>query len=194
MDKQPMAVQFQLPVWVAEYVEGYQPTTDLSQRMQFVVEASRRNVEAETGGPFAAAIFEQESGALVALGVNLVTTEELSILHAEMVAIALAQRTLNHYDLSAEGLPALELVTSTEPCAMCLGAIPWSGVRHVVTGALGMDAEVVGFDEGTKPADWVAALEARGITVACEVERPSAREVLRYYQQQGGALYNARGG
>jgi len=84
----------------------------------------------------AAAIFESESGRLVSLGgVNLVTSEGLSILHAETLALALAQHKPGTYDLGRYDLPAHELVTVTEPSAMCLGAIPWSGVRRLITGA-----------------------------------------------------------
>ena len=61
-------------------------------------------------------------------------------------------------------------MTSTEPCAMCLGAIPWPGVGHIATAAHDMDARAIGFEEGSKPDDWVKELELRGIKVR-ELER-----------------------
>jgi tRNA(Arg) A34 adenosine deaminase TadA len=67
--------------------------------------------------------------------VNVVVTHNCSILHAEMVAIALAQKKLGRYDISDEGKSDYELVASTELCAMCFGAIPWSGVTRLVCGA-----------------------------------------------------------
>jgi len=67
--------------------------------MSFVIEAAQLNISKSTGGPFAAAVFETESGKLVSLGVNLVTSEGLSILHAEIVAFALAQKKIGSYDL-----------------------------------------------------------------------------------------------
>jgi tRNA(Arg) A34 adenosine deaminase TadA len=69
---------------------------------------------------------------------------------------------------------------------MCFGAIPWSGVRQLVCGARASDAEAIGFDEGPKPARWVAALEARGIKVVRDIQRAEARAVLREY---AGPLY-----
>jgi tRNA(Arg) A34 adenosine deaminase TadA len=75
---------------VSEYTKDIDIITDINDRMAFVVEASRRNVQNKTGGPFAAAVFEKESARLISLGVNLVTTQHLSMLHAEMVAISLA--------------------------------------------------------------------------------------------------------
>ena len=83
------------------------------------------------------------------------------------------------------------LVASTDPCAMCLGAIPWSGVRHLLTGARDSDARAIGFDEGPKVADWQGALRERGIEVRCDVLRDEARAVLEAYRDNGGSIYNA---
>jgi len=185
---------FDLPDWLDVHAAGYRPTDDVDARMAFVIEAARRNVAEGTGGPFAAAVFEQRSGVLVALGVNLVTTQGLSMLHAEMVAIAVAQRARHSYDLGAAGLPAHELVTSAEPCAMCLGGIGWSGVTSVISGATDADARAVGFDEGPKPPDWAQTLRTRGITVREGVGREAARGVLAQYRAQGGPIYNSREG
>jgi len=185
---------FDLPDWLDVHAATYRPTRDVAARMRFVIEAAHLNVAAQTGGPFAAAIFERDSGVLVGLGVNLVTSQGLSMLHAEMVAMAVAQRALGAWDLGAEGLPAHELVTTTEPCTMCLGGIAWSGVRSVVSGATDADARAVGFDEGPKPVDWVRALLERGIAVREQVERDDARAVLDHYKAQGGRIYNSREG
>ena len=105
-----------------------------------------------------------------------------------------AQQLVGDFDLGGEGQPSYELVASTEPCSMCFGAIPWSGIRHLVCGARGEDAEAVGFDEGTKPAEWVRALEERGITVERDALRDEAASVLREYAERGGEIYNARRG
>ena len=113
---------------------------------------------------------------------------------AGMMAIARAQETLGVYDLGAESLPVHELVTSCEPCAMCFGAIPWSGVRRVVCGASESDARAIGFDEGPRMRDWQQALAARGIEVATGVCGPQAREVLQRYARSGGEIYNSRQG
>lgn len=77
---------------------------------------------------------------------------------------------------------------------MCFGAIPWSGVRQVISGATDADVRAIGFDEGPKPDDWRQALEDRGIKVLSGVHRDKASTVLRTYMNQGGRLYNARQG
>ena len=160
--------------------------------MSLVIEAAQRNISEGTGGPFAAAVFEMESGKLISLGMNLVLSRGLSILHAEMVAFALAQKKIGSYDLGRYDLPAHELVTSIEPCAMCFGAIPWSGVRRVITGARDADARSIGFDEGPKMKDWRSELEKRGIATICDVSREAAAQVLLNYSLQGGIIYNSR--
>ncbi|BAO45144.1 CMP/dCMP deaminase zinc-binding [Thiolapillus brandeum] len=190
----PMSVCFSLPNWVEAYLDSCKTAATDEARMSLVVEAARRNVLEGSGGPFAAAVFESGSGRLVSLGVNLVVPEGLSMLHAEMVAFSMAQHRLGTYDLGGPGMPSHELVTSTEPCAMCLGATCWSGVTRVVTAAADQDARAMGFDEGPKPVDWVAELARRGIEVKTRVLRDEALAVLETYRSMGGEIYNSRRG
>ncbi len=188
-------VKLRLPDWVGELSsDADRRYRTVEDRMRFVVELSRLNVRRGTGGPFGAAIFERETGRLLAPGVNLVVGSGCSVFHAEMVAVMVAQKSLGTFDLGGEGLPPYELVASTEPCAMCLGATPWSGVRHLVCGARDEDARAVGFDEGAKMAEWVGSLEERGISVELGVLRGEAVAVLREYAERGGEIYNSRRG
>jgi tRNA(Arg) A34 adenosine deaminase TadA len=188
-------VNFELPGWIEEVVgdpERVYPTAE--DRMRLAVELSRMNVEHGTGGPFGSAVFDLETKRLVAPGVNLVTTAGCSIAHAEMVAIMFAQRAIGSFDLGGPDQPMRELVASTEPCAMCFGATPWSGVRRLVCGARDEDARAIGFDEGPKLPDWKAALEERGIEVFRDVLRDEAASVRRHYAESGGVIYNSREG
>jgi len=162
--------------------------------MELVTTLARRNVDEGTGGPFGAGIFDMLSGRLIAPGINMVMSANCSVAHAEIVAMMLAQKRMGNYDLGADGLPVMELVSSTEPCVMCLGALVWSGVRRLVCGARDSDARKVGFDEGPKPDDWIDALESRGISVVRDVGRNAAVQVLDRYAAQGGVIYNARQG
>ena len=73
-------------------------------------------------------------GAILAIDNQIVLEAENSVLtesdltrHAEMNLVSAACR-----NLSPEEIKKSVLFTSTEPCAMCLGAIYWSGVRSVV--------------------------------------------------------------
>lgn len=183
-----------LPEWVEAHVAaGPGIFPDVETRMHFVINLARENVERGTGGPFGAGVFDAD-GRLIAPGVNLVESSNCSILHAEMVAIALAQQSLGRYDLSDSGAVEHELATSTEPCAMCFGAIPWSGVTRLACGARDEDARAIGFDEGPKLSNWDDALETRGIQVMRDILRSEAIAVLEHYRNEGGLIYNARGG
>lgn len=182
-----------LPEWVVDAIPG--PETVFStaeERMQLVLALARQNIK-NGGGPFGAAVFDMESGRLVAPGINLVQQSNCSVVHAEIVAIILAQQQVANFDLGADGLPACELVSSTEPCAMCLGALPWSGIRSLVCGARDADARGIGFDEGEKPENWIAALESRGIRVTRDILRSGATAIMQQYVDEGGIIYNGRG-
>jgi tRNA(Arg) A34 adenosine deaminase TadA len=185
-------LNIRLPDWLPAWLERHATRFPRPEaRMALVIGLARENV-ARGGGPFAAAIFDRR-GELLMPAVNQVVPGHCSLLHAEMLAIALAQQRLGNYDLGTHAKAPLELVASTEPCAMCLGAVVWSGVGRLVCGARGEDAEAIGFDEGPKPADWVEALGARGIEVTRDVLGEEAAAVLRLYAGRGGTLYNPGG-
>jgi tRNA(Arg) A34 adenosine deaminase TadA len=182
---------FDLPTWAKFTVRQQKmPLVSRVARMRFVIRLSMENLKHDTGGPFGAAVFEAKTGTLVSIGVNIVVLANCSHSHAEMVALANAQKELDNFDLGAPGLSEHELVTSCEPCAMCYGAIPWSGVRRVVCGARAEDAEAIGYDEGSKPTNWARALEARTISVIQDVCRKEALAVLQEYKKRGGVIYN----
>lgn len=189
----PQKCEFELPGWVELFLESWMmPLTTVSQRMQLAVALSEENVRQETGGPFAAVVVNEETGTLVSAGVNLVITSGLSVAHAEIVALSLAQVAIGDWNLSCHD--PLQLVTTCEPCSMCFGAVPWSGVKSLVCGASTQDAEAAGFDEGHKPDDWANSLQRRGIVVQCGVLQAEAAAVLATYQASGGAIYNASQG
>lgn len=178
-----------LPDWLKERLAAPIWLQDDEARMRFVIELARENITRGTGGPFAAAVFRSDDGMLAAAGVNSVTRLNNAVLHAEVVALMFAQARAGSYTLRAAG-SAYDLVTSCEPCAMCLGATLWSGVRRLVCGATRDDAERVGFDEGPVFPESYAYLERRGIAVVRQVLRAEAAGVLDWYLRSGGVVYN----
>jgi tRNA(Arg) A34 adenosine deaminase TadA len=184
-----MHCQVMLPEWLDSLVEEWpDPLATVEQRMRLAVELSAENVRHGTGGPFGAIVVEDQSNHLLGVGVNLVTTLELSFAHAEMVALSLAQSAISNWNLGAK--VDVQLVTSCEPCAMCFGAVPWSGVTSLVWGARKEDAETAGFDEGDKPGNWVQTLENRGIQTQRDILREEAAAVLARYARKEGAIYH----
>lgn len=183
------AFTISLPDWIRGFLAGLPARfASAEDRMRLAIDLSRENIGRRTGGPFGAAVFDMDSGKLISVGVNCVVPDNCSIAHAEMVAMALAQQKLQTFDLSSKG--RFELATSCEPCAMCLGAIPWSGVQSVLCGASEDDVLAIGFDEGAKPAKWQQELKKRGITVSEGLLRNDASGVLQDYLRSNGAIYN----
>ncbi len=180
------------PPWVAGMVDWERRYDGDEERMRLAIALARANVERGTGGPFGAAILERDTGRLVAVGMNSVVRLHNCTLHGEMVAFMMAQQRLGSFTLGAPGMPAHELVTSCAPCAMCLGAILWSGVQRVVCGAAREDATHLGFEEGPVffPESY-RYLEERGIAIVHDVCRDEAREVLESYRRNKGTIYNA---
>ncbi len=179
-----------LPAWVDEVVDWDRRYAGDAERVGLAIALSRENVERCTGGPFGAAVFESVSGALVGVGVNCVERLGNSALHAEVVAIMFAQQRVGSFTLGGPGAPARELVSSCEPCAMCLGATHWSGVGRLVFAASRADATELAFDEGPVFPESYAYLERRGIRIDREIGRAEAAAVLRLYRERGGLIYN----
>lgn len=188
-------ISITLPEWVQREVVPGQRFGTLEERMRFVISLAARNVERETGGPFGAAVFERETGVLVAPGVNRVELSRCSAAHAESVALMVSQRVLGTYDLGAPQLPALELVTSSQPCIQCYGNVWWSGISRLVTGtSLAQTSAIGGFDEGPVPSNWAEILRdrqppERAVDVIEGVLAGEACAVLERYAQKGGTRY-----
>jgi tRNA(Arg) A34 adenosine deaminase TadA len=191
MSDMSAAVSITWPEWIHETITfGTRYGTD-HDRMRLAIELARQNVVRGTGGPFGAAIFERSTGALLSVGVNSVVRLNNSALHAEMLAIMMAEHRLGSYTLAGSSSGSYELVSSCDPCAMCLGAVLWSGVRRLVTGADRDDATALSFEEGPVFPQSYVYLQERGVEITRSVLRQEAAAVLELYRRQGGQIYNA---
>jgi tRNA(Arg) A34 adenosine deaminase TadA len=181
----------QLPDWVLDEIADDPPTMpDVEDRMRLAHRLADRNYREGTGGPFAAIVTDPADGTIVSVGVNLVLAGNLSSLHAEVVAISLAQVKLGTWDLGDRNL---ELDVNWRPCAMCYGATLWSGVtRLVIAGEGDIVEELTGFDEGPMRDDWKEQFHQRGIHVHTDVLREEAIAVFRAYGQSETTVYNGR--
>lgn len=180
-----------LPDWMGAFARRLPDSLPSArERMAVAISLAEQNTRHDTGGPFGALVVSMEEGRVIALGVNRVESQLCSSAHAEIVALSLAQRHMGQWNLAETGHGPMQLVTSCEPCAMCLGAIPWSGVRSVLCGATKADAEAAGFDEGVRPDDWIEALERRHIDVRTGMLREQAARVLERYVKSGRTIYN----
>ena len=185
-----------LPDWVLDEVAGAPLTTD-EECIALTNRLARRNFLEGTGGPFAAIVVDADSGELVSVGVNLVLSSGLSVTHAEVVALSLAQVGTGAWDLGADGARRTIFVNA-QPCVQCYGATMWSGVTRLVMGCDGAAVErLAKFDEGPLPHDWVEQFETRGIEVVRGVLLEESLDVHREYGERVAAgtvtVYNARG-
>ena len=184
------SVAVTLPAWVQGVVDAYPACTSDTERMRLAITLARENIVRGSGGPFGAAIFARGAPRPLAVGVNCVERLRNAVLHAEIVALMLAEARLGSYTLRAPGAPEYELFTSCAPCAMCLGATLWSGVRRIVCAAGREDAMALGFDEGPVfPESW-RYLEAQGIALEHGLLAAEAGAVMRRYREGNGLVYN----
>jgi len=176
-----------LPDWINQEIDQKVLYITDEDKMQLAIKLARLNVTNGTGGPFGAAIFENEKGVLVSVGVNRVVLEKCSVAHAEIVAIMMAQSSLGRYRLDDQ---KYVLASSSQPCSMCFGALIWSGVDKLIFGAMKKDVDrLAGFDEGPLPPDWIGELEIRNIKVVPGVLQRRACQILKLYKNQGGVVY-----
>lgn len=189
-----MKFEISLPDWaIAENEKLPSHFVTLEERMAVVIRFAELNLAKDTGGPFAAGIFEKQSGKCVIIGVNRVVPSSVSSAHAEIVTISMAQQILNTFDLGGPGMPEHQLVVNARPCAMCFGSIPWSGVRSVAVGARGEQVEkITGFDEGPIHPQWQQELRSRGIEVVEDVLHEEAIQVFHRFRDSGLPVYNGR--
>ncbi|TWP51792.1 nucleoside deaminase [Lentzea tibetensis] len=114
---------------------------------------------ANGGGPFGAMIVRD--GEVIATGVNQVTPTLDPTAHAEVVAIRAACQALGDFKLTG-----CTLISSCEPCPLCLSAALWARVDKVVYAADRHDAAAAGFDDlefyelfGRPREDWSLPVE-----------------------------------
>lgn len=165
---------------------------DDERKMKYVIGLAEWNHSVCKGGPFAAAVFHDESHELISIGVNRVVPDVCSLAHAEALAIGLAQQQLNTCQLASSG--PFTLFASGQPCVQCFGMLWWSGLSRLVTAASAADIEeLTNFDEGPLVANWQQMLGDRAplnaVRVTEGVCRSEARAVLKSYQESGGDNY-----
>lgn len=186
-------VHLTLPAWVHDAVDTTRAYPSDADKVALAILLSKHNVEAQSGGPFGAAVFGPDDR-IISVGVNRVVPQATSLAHAENMAYMLAQQRTQrprlNRDADDQPVGPITLATSSQPCCQCYGATVWAGVDRLLIGARAEDVEALTeFDEGPLPADWVGELGKRGIEVVRDLERDAACAVLRMYGERGGANY-----
>lgn len=106
--------------------------------MRRAIALSLEMMRSDKGGPFGAVVVKD--GQIVAEGFNQVTSSKDPTAHAEVVAVRLACKALDTFDLTG-----CEIYTSCEPCPMCLSAIYWARLDRIWYANDRHDAAAIGF-------------------------------------------------
>ncbi len=100
-----------------------------------------------------------------------------AISHAELRAIEDAMGEMGGH-LCAEGGHGATIYSSCEPCAMCMGAILYTGISRLIYGATLEDSAECVNDILASSEDIANACRNRTIEIVPEVLRSEAKEVL----------------
>lgn len=132
---------------------------DHSNHLRTAIAVARRARE-KGNHPFGA-ILVAADGAVLLEAENTVNTEHDCTGHAETNLVRMACRRFERAVLEQ-----CTLYTSTEPCAMCAGAIHWSGIGRVVYG-LGEDDLYAMTSDGTNLDNETMTLPCREVFARC---------------------------
>ena len=132
---------------------------DHSTYLRIAIAVARRARE-KGNHPFGAILVDAD-GAVLLEAENTVNTEHDCTGHAETNLVRMACRCFER-----DVLERCTLYTSTEPCAMCAGAIHWSGIGRVEYG-LGEEGLYALTSDGTNPDNETMTLPSREVFARC---------------------------
>lgn len=110
----------------------------MEEYLKLAVLEAQEGLKNNDGGPFGAVIIKD--GRIVSKAHNCVLKENDSTAHAEVMAIRKASQELETYDLTG-----CIIISSSEPCPMCLSAIVWSNIKEVYYGTTKDEVGKIGF-------------------------------------------------
>ncbi len=146
------------------------------EHLHFIEETYRLARQAVANGnhPFGALLVY--NGEIVLTAENSVHTQDDMTRHAELNLVQRAAQAL-----SPEVRAGAMLYTSTEPCAMCSGAIYWAGYRTVVYGTAETTLAAHAGDDFLIPCRTVFAKGAEAVTVIGPVADDAGGEIHASY-------------
>ena len=123
--------------------------------MQRAIELSIESINSG-GGPFGSVIVKDNK--IISEGMNRVTVNNDPTAHGEIVAIRLATKSLNNFNLKG-----CELYSSTEPCPMCLSANYWARIDKVYYANTRNDTKKINFDDSLIYSERIKKIDQRKI-------------------------------
>lgn len=155
--------------------------------MQVAIAQARRAMAA--GQPPYGACIVAPDGTVLAAAHNTLWQDQDATAHAEVQAIRAACRTLGRSDLAG-----CVMVSTAEPCSMCLSAGVWAGVARVVHAIDMQDEPRFGLAPATVPCRTMLQLMGRDLPVRSGLMRAQMHEVLEdWLRRQAAARVAAPG-
>lgn len=140
---------------------------------------ARRAIKEKTGGPFGAVVVHRDR--IVGCGMNTVLRDHDPTAHAEINAIRNAAEQLKGHDLKE-----CFLVTTSEPCPMCLMAAHWAGLQKIYYAAPRALAGRYGFRD-EKLAQMIDGSQIKTVEVGDFYQQ--AEELFELWREQGSQIY-----
>jgi guanine deaminase len=144
--------------------------------LQQAVDLAVENARSGQGGPYGAIIVKDNR--LISASGNKVTTTIDPTAHAEVMAIRLACKELNDFQLQG-----CILYSSCEPCPMCLGAIYWARLAKVYFACSRYDAAAANFDDSFI-YDEISVLPHQRSIAMLHLNLPNAREPFNIWAEK----------
>ena len=132
--------------------------------MQEAVKEAFKGIKKGEGGPFGAVIVLD--GKVIAKAHNTVVKDNDPTAHAEVNAIRKASKKLKTYCLKG-----CELITTCEPCPLCLAAIKWAGIKKATYGCSRKDAGKLGFSDARMYEEFEGKREQNTLLICSEREK-----------------------
>ncbi len=155
---------------------------DLDAYIQEAIAEALNGIRANDGGPFGACIVYQDK--IVAKAHNTVLRDRDPTCHAEINCIRAASKVLKSFDLSE-----CVLISTSEPCPMCLGAIYWARIRKVFFGVKTEIAEQYGFSDVFIYKDLSKPPELRFVSLSGGISSEKCLELFKEWHKLNRELY-----
>lgn len=149
--------------------------------MNLAIEEARRTMNLDIGGPFGAAIVENNK--IICVTSNTVLSSNDPTAHAEINAIREASKLLNTHDLSD-----CVLYATGYPCPMCLSAIMWSNIKKVYYGTNLDDAKKIGFRDDFI-YDYIKNGNKGDVLNIINIDRKDCLELFDEYSKKNKEIY-----
>jgi guanine deaminase len=157
--------------------------TSIKDVMDKAIAKAKTTMNDDIGGPFGAAIIDQ-NGKIISVSSNSVLKDHDPTAHAEMNAIRQAGEKLGTHDLTG-----CTLVTTAYPCPMCLGAIIWANIKHVIYGCRPADADDIGFRDAFIYKFMRDEHPDKQVLILDEKHRTECLPLFKEYKEKNKVIY-----